>query len=66
MNHNMNIFDIAMRYTIMMLIVIVGGILHSIPVMMLGFPFFLAGIMGWCPIFHVLGINHAEEQEGHH
>ncbi len=65
MNYNMNIFDIAMRYMVMMLIVILGGVLHSIAVMALAIPFFLAAIMGWCPIFHVLGINHAEKDAGH-
>ena len=41
-----------------MLIVILGGILHSIPVMLLGIPFFLAAILGWCPVFQILGIDH--------
>jgi len=58
MKYNMNFFDIALRYTAMMIIVIIGGILHSIPVMLLGVPFFLSGILGWCPTFQMLGIDH--------
>ena len=58
MKYNMNFLDISIRYTAMMLIVILGGILHSIPVMLLGIPFFLAAILGWCPVFQILGIDH--------
>ena len=58
MKQNMNMFDTIIRYAFLMIIVIIGGALGSIPVMLLGMPFFFAGILGWCPIFHVLGIDH--------
>jgi hypothetical protein len=58
MEHNMNMFDVIIRYAMLMVIVIVGGIFHSLPLMLLGMPFFFSAILGWCPIFHMLGINH--------
>ncbi|MCP4439518.1 MAG: DUF2892 domain-containing protein [Aureispira sp.] len=57
MTHNMNFFDIILRYAALMIIVIIGGALGSLPVMLLGMPFFFAAILGWCPIFAALGIN---------
>ena len=58
MEHNMNMFDVIIRYALLMVIVITGGILQSLPIMLLGMPFFFAAILGWCPLFHLLGINH--------
>lgn len=59
LQHNMNFFDVIIRYAFLMIIVIIGGSLGSIPIMMLGMPFFWSGISGWCPIFYLLNINHA-------
>jgi hypothetical protein len=64
LNYNMNMFDVIMRYAILMVIVIVGGALHSIPLMLLGLPFFWSAILGWCPVFYVLGINHHNSKNG--
>ncbi len=58
MQHNMNFVDIVIRYTILMIIVIIGGLFNSIALMLLGLPFFFAAISGWCPLFAALGINH--------
>lgn len=58
MAHNMNIIDVVLRYAALMIIVIIGGVFNSIPLMLLGMPFFFAAILGWCPIFAALGINH--------
>lgn len=59
--YNLSYYEVGMRYALMMLIVIVGGIMHSMPVMLLGLPLFLSGILGYCPIYHALGINHANK-----
>jgi hypothetical protein len=47
-----------------MIIVIIGGALGSIPVMLLGLPFFWSAILGWSPIFYLLGINHHDSKNG--
>ncbi len=58
MKPNMNFADVFLRYMMLMITVIIGGVLHSLPVMLLGLGFFFAAISGWCPIFAALGINH--------
>lgn len=64
LSYNMNIFDVVIRYAILMVIVIVGGALHSIPFMLLGLPFFWSAILGWCPLFYILGVNHHNTKNG--
>ena len=55
---NMNFTDIGLRYGLVMIIGIVGGLLHSIPIMALAIPFFLTAMLGFCPIYKLLGIDH--------
>lgn len=57
MKQNMNMFDAIIRYALLMITVIIGGALGSLPLMLLGMPFFFSAILGWCPIYHVLGID---------
>ena len=64
LQHNMNMFDIILRYAMLMIIVIIGGALGSIPIMLLGLPFFWSAILGWSPIFFLLGINHHDAYNG--
>ncbi len=64
LQYNMNVFDIILRYAILMIIVIIGGALGSIPIMLLGLPFFFSAILGWSPIFYLLGINHHDANNG--
>jgi len=64
LEHNMAMTDVILRYAILMVIVITGGLLHSIPVMLLGLPFFWSAILGWCPIFWLLGINKHTKKNG--
>jgi hypothetical protein len=64
LQYNMNIFDIMLRYVMLMIMVIIGGALGSIPFMLLGLPFFWSAILGWSPIFYLLGINHHDSNNG--
>lgn len=64
LEYNMNMFDVILRYAALMIIVIIGGALGSIPVMLLGLPFFFSAILGWSPIFYLLGINHHDSKNG--
>lgn len=73
MQHNLNFVDIIVRYAFLMFFGILGGVLQSLPIMLIGMLFFFSAVLGWCPIFQVLGINHhkggmlcnTEEQDGH-
>jgi hypothetical protein len=64
LQYNMNMFDIILRYAMLMIIVIIGGALGSIPIMLLGLPFFFSAILGWSPLFYILGINHHNAKNG--
>lgn len=60
--YNLSYYEVGIRYALMMVVVIIGGLMHSMPVMLLGLPFFLSGILGWCPIYQMFGINHANKE----
>jgi hypothetical protein len=60
---NLNFGDIAIRYLLLMIVVIVGGVIQSLPVMALGVVIFLSAILGWCPVYQALGINHAMDKK---
>jgi hypothetical protein len=64
LQYNMNMFDVILRYAFLMVIVIIGGALGSITIMLLGLPFFFSAILGWSPIFYILGINHHDSKNG--
>lgn len=54
----MNFYDIVIRYAIGYLIIMLGFLTQSLWVMALGIPFLLIGLIGICPVFNLLGINH--------
>jgi hypothetical protein len=64
-DYNMGFNDIIIRYAIMLLLGIVGGLTQQLWLMMLVVPVFLFAITGWCPIHAILGRNTAEEKEQH-
>ena len=53
----MSIADIIVRYVLMIVFVVAGGLMGNLWIMVLGLPFFLAAILGYCPIYGVFGIN---------
>jgi hypothetical protein len=61
MEPNLSVKEAVYRYIIMGAIVIVGGLLRNYWIMALGVPVFLSGLTGYCPIYQLLGINHAEK-----
>jgi len=65
MDYNLSYTEVLFRYLLMAAMVILGGVTHSLPLMLLGLPFFLTGILGWCPIYSMLGINHAHQAGKH-
>lgn len=62
MEPNMSMKEAMTRYAIMIALVITGGLLHNVWIMAAGVPIFLFGLLGWCPINALLGINHAAEE----
>lgn len=60
---NMNFADIGVRYGLIMVVGIVGGILQSVPIMALAIPLFLTAILGYCPLYTLLGIDHNPDKE---
>jgi hypothetical protein len=58
---NMSFNDIIVRYTVMMVIGIVGGLTHQVWLMVLVVPVFVFAVTGWCPIHAILGRNTAEK-----
>ena len=65
MSYNMGWPDVILRYTIMTVLVIAGGLLGQIWLMVLGLPFFLAAILGYCPIYGMFGINTCVDDHSH-
>ncbi len=61
MEYNLSYKEVLFRYLLMAAIVIAGGLMHSLPVMLVGLPFFLTAILGWCPLYAMVGINHAQK-----
>lgn len=61
MEYNLSYKEVLFRYLLMAAMVIFGGLMHSLPLMLLGLPFFLTAILGWCPLYATFGINHAQK-----
>jgi hypothetical protein len=59
MEPNLSIKESIVRYAVMAGLVIFGGLLHNVWIMALGVPIFITGLTGTCPVYHMLGINHA-------
>ena len=63
MTYNLNVLDIVIRFSIMLLIGIIGGLSGMYVLMFLAIPIFLSGFLGWCPVYYILGINHHKPEE---
>lgn len=61
MEQNLSMVEAYLRYALMMIPVIAGGLMGSLWVMLLGLPIFVTAITAWCPVYYALGINHADK-----
>ncbi len=61
MEPNLSMVESYIRYAIMMIPVIIGGLMGNLWIMLLGLPIFLTAISAYCPIYSALGINHSEK-----
>ncbi len=59
--HNLSFADIGVRYMIMMVFMILAGALQMMGFLIIGVIFFLTAILGWCPIYDMLGISTRKE-----
>lgn len=57
---NLSMPESMVRYGIMMIPVIIGGILGKLWIMLLGLPIFLTAISFYCPLYDILGIDHSD------
>lgn len=55
--NNMSMVDVVARYVIMMFCMILGVLLQIKLFWIIGVYFFLTGILGWDPVYEMLGIN---------
>lgn len=60
MSYNLSIYDIAIRYTLMAIVTILGALTGMYWMMIIGVILFLSAILGMCPIYSMLGINNAK------
>ncbi len=65
MKYNMNFYDIGLRYVMGYLVVMLGFLTQQVWLMALGIPFILIGLMGICPLFKILGIDHNNFEDHH-
>jgi len=54
---NLSITEIFVRHYILMIVGIAVGVLKMPALILLGLPFFMTAMTGWCPIYELLGIN---------
>lgn len=57
MKYNLGFIDIAFRYTLMAALVIAGATTQSIWLMPLAVGVFLSAILGYCPLYDMLGVD---------
>ena len=65
LEYNLSFVDIFMRYAIIMMLGILFGVTQFYPLLILALFVFISAVTGICPIYHLLGINHAPERGSH-
>lgn len=63
MKYNMSFTDIMLRYTGLMICGILFGLTLNYLFVILAVGFFISAMMGWCPVFHLMGIDHFKKQQ---
>jgi len=56
--YNLSITEIIVRFYIVLGLGILLGVLNAPWMVFLAMLVFLTGILGWCPVYAALGINH--------
>jgi len=63
LEYNLSFVDIALRYALIVALGITFGITQFYPLIVLAVAVFISAVTGICPIYGMLGINHAPERE---
>ena len=61
--YNLSFVDIALRYALIMALGILFGFTQFYPLIVLAVVVFITAVTGICPVYSILGINHAPEKE---
>jgi len=61
-DYNMGFSDIIIRYAIMMIFGVIGGLTHQLWLMLMVVPIFIFAVTGWSPIHAILGRNTSEQK----
>lgn len=61
--YNLSFTDISIRYALIMALGIAFGFTLFYPFIVLAVIIFMTAVTGICPIYNMLGINHAAERE---
>ncbi|GIV34369.1 MAG: hypothetical protein KatS3mg031_1904 [Chitinophagales bacterium] len=59
MEYNLSFTDIALRYVVIMVLGILFGVTQFYPLILIAIAVFITAVTGMCPIYKILGINHA-------
>lgn len=61
--HNLSFLDIGIRYIVMMVFMILAGVTGNVILFtVLGVAAFLTAILGWCPMYDMIGFRTRNEQ----
>lgn len=63
LQYNLSFVDITLRYALIMALGISFGLTQFYPLIVLAVAVFISAVTGICPIYSMLGINHAPERE---
>ena|ERR1051325_2868372 len=65
LEYNLSFVDIFMRYAIILVLGILFGVTQFYPLIVLAVIVFISAVTGVCPIYGLLGINHAPGRQAH-
>lgn len=65
LEYNLSFVDIAIRYALIMALGITFGFTQFYPLIVVAVMVFISAVTGICPIYNMLGINHAAEKDRH-
>lgn len=65
LEYNLSIVDIALRYALILVLGITFGFTQFYPLIVLAVAVFISAVTGICPIYGLLGINHAPDRGQH-
>lgn len=60
--YNLSFIDIGVRYAIMMVLMILAGVTTNLLFVYLGVLVFLTAILGWCPLYSMIGFRTRNER----